>query len=254
MKFVISVLSLVILIGFTSCNSSNSKKTKQNDAILSEVGKTATTPQQSEHQFSNQGVVQKVLQTSGYTYVLVKSGNDTSWLAVNKMPVKQGETLYYDNGLEMSNFHSRALNRTFAKLALIQNASTSPGSKVGTSTSTQMEMTPIKPNITEEKINVKPQNGSITIAELYANKKKYSGKVIKVRGKVTRFNEDIMDRNWVHIQDGTKSGSNYDLAITTQDRVRTGDVVTFEGKITLNKDFGAGYFYSVIMQKAKVLK
>lgn len=252
MKFIISILSLIILIGFTSCRSSTSKKAKEKNSILSEVGKTTTAPQKTQHQFTNNGVVQEVIQTSGYTYVQVKSGSQTDWLAVNKMPVAKGETLYYDNGIGMSNFHSRALNRTFTKLMLVQDASTSPESTI--SSSEAMGMSPIRPKITKEKIDVKPQNGSITIAGLYTNKNKYDGKVIKVRGEVTRYNPDIMDRNWVHIQDGTKSGSNFDLAITTPDRVRVGDVVTFEGKITLNKDFGAGYFYSVIMQNAKVLK
>lgn len=252
MKFVISILSLVILIGFTSCSSSTSKKAKENNSALSEVNKTVAATPQTQHQFSNKGVIQMVLQTADYTYVLVKTGTQSNWMAINKMSVKKGETLYYDNGLEMSNFHSKALNRTFTKLALVQDASTNPKSTVGNSTA--MGLSPIRPNITQEKINVKPQNGSITIAELYAHENKYNGKVIKVRGKVTRFSADIMDKNWVHIQDGTKSGSNFDLTVTTQDRVRMGDVVTFEGKITLNKDFGAGYFYPVIMQEAKVLK
>ncbi|MBN2614173.1 MAG: hypothetical protein JXR71_00635 [Bacteroidales bacterium] len=106
----------------------------------------------------------------------------------------------------------------------------------------------------QQKINIQPENGSITIADVYANKAKYEGKDIKVRGKVTKYNEGIMGKNWAHIQDGTSDGKNIDLTVTTQDQVHLGDVVTFEGKITLNKDFGAGYFYPVIMQDAKVVK
>ncbi len=252
MKFIISVLSVVILIGFTSCNSSNSKQTKEKEVTETKVTATTTT----QNHFTNQGVVEKILQTSGYTYVLVKSDADTNWLAINKMPVEKGQTLYYNNGLEMSNFHSKTLNRTFAKVVLVQDASTNPNSKVGTSTTMTMSSSAqsMKPKIEQEKINIKPKNGSITIAELYTNKAKYEGKVIKVRGKITKYNADIMGKNWAHIQDGTKGGSNFDLTITTPDQVRLGDVVTFEGKITLNKDFGAGYFYSVIMQDAKVVK
>jgi len=60
-----------------------------------------------------------------------------------------------------------------------------------------------------------------------------------------------MGRNWVHLQDGTSGSGNYDLTITTQDEVSLGEVVTFEGMIVLNKDFGAGYAYDVLMEEAK---
>ena len=61
-----------------------------------------------------------------------------------------------------------------------------------------------------------------------------------------------MDRNWIHIQDGTSDNGNFDLTITTNEEVVVNDVVVFKGKITLNKDFGAGYSYEVIMEEAKV--
>jgi hypothetical protein len=250
MKFIISVLSVVILIGFTSCNSSSNKQAKEQ--ANTEVSQAPAAQMETQSSYQNKGLVQKVLQTSGYTYALVKSGADTTWIAINKMDLKAGETLYYNSGLEMSNFHSKSLNRTFAKVFLVSAASTSPGANAAASST--MGTQPMKPKIEQEKITVKPMSGSITIAELYANKAKYAGKVVKVRGKVTKYNPEIMGKNWVHIQDGTKNGSDFDLTITTPDRVRMGDIVSFEGKITLNKDFGAGYFYSVIMEDGKVLK
>jgi hypothetical protein len=60
-----------------------------------------------------------------------------------------------------------------------------------------------------------------------------------------------MKKNWAHIQDGTDFEGNYDLTITTADEIQVGDVVLFEGKISLKKDFGSGYFYEVIMEDAK---
>jgi len=63
-----------------------------------------------------------------------------------------------------------------------------------------------------------------------------------------------MGRNWVHIQDGTSAGKYFDLTITTQDVVETGDVVVFSGKVVLNKDFGAGYQYDLIMEEAVLAK
>ena len=62
-----------------------------------------------------------------------------------------------------------------------------------------------------------------------------------------------MGRNWVHIQDGTEYNGKFDLAITTKDMVNKGETVVFEGPIQLNRDFGAGYTYDVIMENARLL-
>ena len=75
-----------------------------------------------------------------------------------------------------------------------------------------------------------------------------NGKVIKVTGKCIKLNRMIMGRNWVHLQDG--SGNNFDLTVTTTENVELGSIVTLEGTIALNKDFGAGYKYNVILEGA----
>ena len=62
-----------------------------------------------------------------------------------------------------------------------------------------------------------------------------------------------MSKNWVHLQDGTNNAGDFDLTFTTNDVTKVGDVVTFEGTVTLKKDFGAGYFYEVIVENAKLL-
>jgi hypothetical protein len=60
-----------------------------------------------------------------------------------------------------------------------------------------------------------------------------------------------MGRNWVHIQDGTKhDGKKADLTVTTGLVIPVGSKVALKGKIVLNKDFGAGYRYDVIMEEA----
>ena len=59
-----------------------------------------------------------------------------------------------------------------------------------------------------------------------------------------------MGRNWIHIEDG--SGKNQELTITTQDVLQLGEVGVFEGTISLDKDFGAGYRYEIIMENAKL--
>jgi hypothetical protein len=97
---------------------------------------------------------------------------------------------------------------------------------------------------------VPPAEGSITIAQLYSEKKSYSGKRVSVTGQVTRFSPEIMGKNWIHLQDGTEFDGSFDLAITSDVSVGVGDTITFEGEITLDKDLGYGYFFDVLMENA----
>lgn len=93
-----------------------------------------------------------------------------------------------------------------------------------------------------------------TIEGLYASKEKLNGQRIQVKGKVVKVNTGIMGRNFFHIQDGSgKAGAN-DLTVTTQQDVHVGDNVLVTGLVTLNRDFGAGYSYPLILEEATVEK
>ena len=78
-----------------------------------------------------------------------------------------------------------------------------------------------------------------------------------VRGKVVKVNNQIMDRNWIHLQDGSGSadkGTN-DLTVTTAGTaapVAVGDIVTASGVVATAKDFGAGYVYDVILEQSSI--
>ncbi len=88
------------------------------------------------------------------------------------------------------------------------------------------------------------------LVNLYAKRNEYAGKTIKVKGQVTKVNIAIMERNWVHIQDGTADGENFDLTITTIHEPKVGDVITYSGTLILNKDFGSGYSYELLLENA----
>ena len=91
-----------------------------------------------------------------------------------------------------------------------------------------------------------------TVAELYAGQNGLLDTVVKVRGKVVKFSYQIVGKNWVHVQDGTGSAGSNDLTVTTADSARIGDLVLVSGKISQNRDFGAGYRYTLIIEDAKV--
>jgi hypothetical protein len=95
-----------------------------------------------------------------------------------------------------------------------------------------------------------------TVAEVYAQKGALKEKNVTVRGQVVKFSAGIMGKNWVHVRDGsgTAEKSDHDLTITTMDSTQVGDVVTVKGTVKVDKDFGSGYQYPVIVEDAKVSK
>jgi hypothetical protein len=95
-----------------------------------------------------------------------------------------------------------------------------------------------------------------TVAEVYAQKGALKEKAVSIRGKVVKFNPGIMGKNWVHLQDGSgkaDKGDN-DITVTTQDMTSVGDTVLVKGMVRIDKDFGAGYAYPVIVEDAKLSK
>jgi hypothetical protein len=198
-------------------------------------------------------VVKEVLQTTSYTYLQAEENGKLQWLAVPKMEASAGEKYYYQGGMEMGEFKSKELNRTFSSI-LFLNGVINPDVVEGGKTS--LTKSSEKSKTADVKLNevIEPAIGGITIKELFTNKVKYAGKVVKIRGKVTKFNSQIMSKNWIHLQDGTVSSGEFDFTATTSDEVNVGDVITVEGTITLDKDFGAGYFYGIIMENGKVIK
>jgi len=199
-------------------------------------------------------VVKEVIQTTSYTYLLAEENGQVQWLAMPKIEANIGETYYHQNGMEMLDFKSTELNRTFSSVIFLTGVIDPKIVEEGTAAVTP---SPQKSNtVIVEKIDVEiePAVGGITIEELFSNKENYSNKVVKIRGQVSKFSDKIMGKNWIHLQDGTSSSGEYDFIATTSDIVNVGDVITIEGIISLDKDFGYGYFYSVIMENGKVME
>lgn len=227
----------------------------------------ASAMQQAVQQPPSQGpnVSGRVVQTidsGGYTYVLLKKkDNSTIWVAAPAMKVSVGEQATFEGGMEMINFPSSTLKRTFDKVifsnGIVKDASakgvkdkdgkkdvSSPGSK-GAAVA-----------VTDEKIKVKKATGTnaYSIAEIFKKKAKLNNKQVTVNGKVVKVSSGIMSKNWIHIQDGTgnHTTANNDLVVTSDAIPSVGDVITVKGTLFTNKDFGGGYKYNVIIEKAKI--
>ena len=153
--------------------------------------------------------------------------------------------------MEMKNFPSKELDRNFDNIYFIQTISDKPFPAVAPVTQDQKG----SPKAADMEVeNIEPAEGGTTIAELFNDKSAFAGKSVKIKGQVVKYTAAVMGKNWVHIQDGTNSDGNIDITITTADVVKVGDVASFEGMVVLDKDFGYGYAYDILIEDAKLIE
>ncbi|MDT8301976.1 MAG: GW dipeptide domain-containing protein [Sedimentisphaerales bacterium] len=242
MKLTLAAISILAALLLSSCRGKEEEQ----------QGQYVQAPQQTAAGANaHTVVVQEVIQTSGYTYLKVKENDSEFWIAVTKREIEAGATLYFADALEMKNFTSKELQRTFETVYFVSKIS---GNEPFLSMNKQSEVNPhrAKPAVGKKEISIEAVEGGISIGELFSNRDSYSNKTVRIKGQVTKVNRAIMGKNWVHLQDGTSGSGDFDLTITTQDEVSVGDIVTFKGLIVLNKDFGSGYAYEVLMEEAKL--
>jgi hypothetical protein len=201
------------------------------------------------------GTIAETFDAGGYTYLKLKTATGDEWAAIRQTPVKKGETVTMDVQMTAEKFESKTLKRTFDRIlfgALSGSAATTPPPPQASAAqhmATVADTSPIKVAKAEG-------SGGKTVAEVWSSKDSLKDGHVVVRGKVVKFLGGIMGKNWIHLRDGSGSaekGDN-DLAVTTNDVAAVGDVVVISGVVHVDKDFGAGYRYPVIIEEAKVTK
>jgi len=195
------------------------------------------------------GKVTEVIEAAGYTYVEIDTGTEKVWAAGPDTPIKPGDNIGFDTGMPMANFHSKSLQRDFPVIYFVDSYITaaSAGSDAATAAHTQAQPDPVADPI----VGIAKLKDGYTIAEIHNNKQSLKDKIVRVRGKVTKFSPAIMGKNWVHIMD---SSSSYDLTMTTTGTAAVNDVVIIEGRLVLDRDFNYGYFYPLIIEEGAVTK
>lgn len=205
------------------------------------------------------GITGKVVQTmnsGGYTYVQIENNGSKLWVAVTQADVKKGQVVTFRPGVVMENFESKTLKRKFDKI-VFSDGLASPQTAAQEVKTTGSKDKVIK---TKEKIKIEKAASAdaYTVEELYKNKAKLNHKSVTVKGKVVKVSPGIMQRNWVHIQDGTgdaKKGTHNLVVTTTSENLPAKeDVVTATGTFFKDKDFGYGYKYDAIVEDATITK
>lgn len=208
------------------------------------------------------GTIVETMNSGGYSYALLDTGDKQVWVAGPQAPdLEVGMKVSSPDGMEMKNFQAKSLDRTFESILFVgaiepEGAHDHAGMPAMGSGGGMDK--PIGGGSTvvdkAEVSGVEKLAGGYTVAEIYGQAASLANKNIKLRGNVVKFTPNIMGTNWVHIQDGTGTAETSDLTVTTSATVSAGDVVVVEGPLSVDKDFGAGYKYHVIIEGATITK
>ena len=234
-----------------------------------------------------QGTVLETMNSAGYTYLLLDAKQGKIWVAIPETSLSTGQTVICSPGITMKNFESKTLQRRFETIlfspGLIKehektaaasasdevhqknaasfnealqaeqaatHSSSEPFLVVGESPGSSGAIVPLS------NVNVNKAAGpnSYSVAECFEQAKDLNGKTVRVRGKVMKVSRMIMGKNWLHIQDGTGNPlkNQHDLVVTTMADPAEHAVITVEGILHANRDFGAGYKYEAIIEDAQI--
>ena len=211
--------------------------------IEGEAGSAGTHP--SAPSDAPSGVVEEVIQAGRYTYLRVAK----KWCAVTAAKVTVGQKVALVRAMKMTNFRSKVLKRVFKEVWFGHLQ----GNDVGVAKPT---VQPASVKDVPSKVGPDRANGSVLIAAVHAKGATLAGQLVTIRGRVVKANDAILDRAWLHMQDGSgrASDGNHDITVTMdQLLVAIGDVVTVRGRVALNRDFGSGYSYPIMIEKAVVV-
>jgi len=187
-----------------------------------------------------EGVVVDSLQGGGYSYLQIEDAKKKYWIAVESVNLEKGTEVRFTEELRAKDFESKALNRKFDELIFASNLQyrTKVSEKGSLAFITeQVEKSPYQ------------QAGTMSIKEALEKRTSLNGKTITVRAKVVKASQNIMGRNWIHLQDGTGVDKEVGrIVFTSKELPKVGDIVTATGVVSIDKNFGSGYIYAIIVE------
>jgi len=269
-KSVYLIIALTLIVA--GCGQKDDQQQAAQPAAESTTAAHADAPQDGLWR----GTVTETINSGGYTYVLLDMGGEARWVAGPQTTVTAGEKVIMAPGMEMKNFTSNTMDRTFDSIwfvgaiepddghthAAAPAAGDHPAPTTGdhpAPTATGGGMPGMGADASSHTTladagvqGVEKLAGGHTVAELFGQSASLAGNPVKVRGRVVKFTANIMGTNWIHLQDGTGSAGTHDLTVTTAAKVQVGDMVVVEGPLSVDRDFGAGYRYAVIIENATV--
>lgn len=245
------ILAVSAMTAITACgNEPTPVVTESSNEVAKDIFSSSSESALSESSGAlGEGHVEvlEVLHADRYDYLRVAESNGKEyWLAARSGEFTVGTEYHYHDGLYKTDYYSTEFNRTFDEIYLV--AAIHP---VSAGEGNARELPANHPPVQVQE-SVQQPEGSISIAEVVRQAESLQGTEVQVTGKVVKVNPHIMNRNWVHLQDGSKD--DYDFVVTTTTDIPTGHVVTLKGVLSVNRDFGAGYTYAIILENATIVR
>ena len=271
------LISLAILAGLIACGNDTPETNPSTQAGLQSQVSVQTPSDSQLAEFS--GKVVEKQDVSVYTYVRLDDGaGNQIWAAVPQTQLEIGEQIALKGGTVMTNFNSKTLNRTFESIVFASGFVRDSGNKTAQApggangSSSGAVQSGINPHgmtsqssggssraivsFSGAKVEKSNAQNGYTVGELFAKAVNLNDQKVTVKGRVVKVSPNIMGKNWHHIQDGTgdPAKNTHDLVVTSSAIVEKGTIVSFEGVLAADKDFGSGYRYDVLIEDAVVVK
>ncbi|WP_332671780.1 hypothetical protein [Aromatoleum sp.] len=77
---------------------------------------------------ANVGQVVSAIDANEYTYIELSDGDRTRWIAGPRTALSRGDTVRFDDGVIMKEFHSKLLGRTFPAVMFVSGIFVTPAS------------------------------------------------------------------------------------------------------------------------------
>lgn len=224
------------------------------------------------------GTVLETIATTGYTYLRLKTAAGEQWAAISGAQVAVGSAVTVAVSMRADNFQSKSLNRTFERLymgSLAPAGAVAPPQSAGAGpllsshqaagpAAAAGAMPPGHPALGADRSVAGPEQPlpraegerGRTVAEVWKQRAELKDAQVAVRGRVVKFMPAIMGKNWLHLRDGSGSSAtgDDDVTVTTAATVAVGDVVVVTGTVRVDRDFGSGYSYPVLIEDATVAR
>lgn len=226
------------------------------------------------------GTVLESIDAANYTYLRLKTKDlGEVWVAIPQMAVKLKSEVTLRKPIPMFGFESKTLKRKFDKMyfgmlaeqadmidpsemkghwmpgsaPMAKPAADSAYGAMGAGGHPGADSKTPELKLNELKVKKASGKNATTVAELFAKKKDFSAKTVVIRGKVTKYNPDILGKNWIHISDGTGSlkDKNFDVTVISGDKTKIGDVILVTGKVALDKKLDP-YFFPIAIEDASL--
>lgn len=201
------------------------------------------------------GTVAETIDAGGYVYLRLEEQNQ--WIAANAFKVNKGDRVQYSGGMEMSDFYSKSLDRTFESILFVSEAgllgngaADKPAKPMTGHGGDDMQINKRISKQAPAPGEIKHLSGGKTVADIFTESDQLNGQVVSLNARVIKISKHIMGKNWVTLQDGTGTEPDNRLLATTQEIVTPGDTVTVKGTVGTDIDLGFGYQYKVLLEEA----